>query len=69
MNTKEYWTLHGSKVMLRVCILAGTSEGYMRHLIHGRRNASPKLARRLVEASAKITPDAPMTFSALIPPT
>ena len=51
LTVMEFWQLVGKAEAERVAILAGTTYEHFKHLAHGRRKPSTKLAIKLVRAS------------------
>lgn len=51
MNAKHFIDTYGKDESTRIAQQAGTTFEYFRHIAYGNRSASPKLARKLVEAS------------------
>ena len=51
MNAKQYILENGWEKAEQVAKAAGTNRAYFSHIAHGHKNASVKLADRLVKAS------------------
>lgn len=61
MKAKTFIETYGNDEAKRVAEQAGTTFEYFRHIAYGNRNASPRLAEKLVVAS-----DHRLTFKLLI---
>lgn len=61
MNAKHFIDTYGKDEAIRIAEQAGTTFEYFRHIAYGNRSASPKLAKKLVEAS-----EHRLTFNLLI---
>lgn len=53
LSIKEFWEKYGRVESEKLALEAGTTYPHFKHLAHGRRNPSKKLAERLVNASGK----------------
>ncbi len=56
MNAREYFDKFGAQGCKRVAEAAGTNWPYFKQFVYGVRCPSALLARRLVEASVRLTP-------------
>lgn len=68
MNATEYEKTHGVERSKLVVELAGTKWSYWRHMVNGVKRPGPDLARKLVKASERVTPETPLTLDKLLTP-
>lgn len=64
----DYWQKVGTEKAMKVVKEAGTEWSYWKHIAHNRKRPGADLARRLVEASRKITPKHRLTLNELLTP-
>jgi hypothetical protein len=68
MDAMTYWKAAGRNTVLQLCNKAGTSYGYWKQFCNRRKRPGVDLARRLVAASAELTPKMVLSLDALLIP-
>lgn len=68
MDAREYRATAGLEATRKVAAMAETKWSYMKHILSGHKRPGVDLARRLIAASEKVTPDKVMTLDALLKP-
>lgn len=68
MTAYEYCLTYGEPGCERVAREAGTNLAYFKHIVYQNRIPSPKMARKLVAASAKLTPANVLDLEGLLYP-
>lgn len=68
MNASEYEATHGKERSKLVVDLAGTKWSYWRHLCNNAKRPGVDLARKLIDASKRVTPEKPLTLDKLLTP-